>query len=77
MALPKLKWYVSQQPPTDDQQVNAIDVTGKFAAIAASDPDFVHIRAFDLPKQAEQLVITTAGIVQLGELLAHSYLEYK
>jgi hypothetical protein len=77
LALPKLKWFVSQQPPTDDKEVNSIDVTGKFAALAAADPAFIHIKAFDLPRQEEQLVITTPGIVQLGELLARSYLEHK
>ena len=40
-------------------------------------PAFIHIKAFDLPKQEEKLVITTAGIVQLGELLAQSYLKQK
>ena len=48
---------------------------GKIAALATSDPAFIHLKAFDLPKQPEKLVITTAGIVQLGELLARSYLE--
>lgn len=76
LGLPSLKWYVSQQPPTDEKGLNAIDVTSDIAALAAADPAFVHIRAFDLPPQAEKLVITTPGIVQLGELLARSYLEH-
>ena len=29
---------------------------------------------FNLPPQEEKLVITTAGVVQLGELLAQSWL---
>ena len=44
---------------------------------AAADPAFIHLKAFNLPPQPEKLVITTAGIVQLGELLAKSYLEHK
>ena len=76
LALPSLKWYVSQQPPTDDKGLNGIDVTANIAALATADPDFVHIRAFNLPPQPEQLVITTQGIVQLGELLAAGYLEH-
>ena len=75
LAIQSLKWYVSQQPPTDEKDVNAIDVTSDIAALAAKDPAFVHIKAFNLIPQAEKLVITTAGIVQLGELLARSYLE--
>lgn len=77
LSLTSLKWYVSQQQPTDEKGLNAIDVTANLAAIAAADPAFIHIKAFDLPKQEEKLVITTAGIVQLGELLAQSYLKQK
>ena len=75
LALPSLRWFVSQQPPTDEKGLNAIDVTANLAAIAAADPAFIHLKTFNLLPQAEQLVITTAGIVQLGELLAQSYLE--
>jgi len=75
LALPALKWVVSQQPPTDEKDLNAIDITANLAAIAAADPNFLHIKAFSLPPQPEKLVLTTAGIVQLGELLAQSYLE--
>ncbi|MBX7132410.1 MAG: sialate O-acetylesterase [Fimbriimonadaceae bacterium] len=77
LSLPSLKWYVSQQPPTDEKGLNAIDVTADLAALAVTDPAFVHIKAFNLPPQAENLVITTAGIVQLGELLAQSYLQMR
>ncbi len=77
LGLPALKWFVSQQPPTDEKGLNRFDVTANLAAIAAADPDFIHLKAFNLPPQEEKLVITTAGIVQLGELLAQSYLEHR
>ncbi len=77
LALPSFKWHVSQQQPTDEKGLNAIDVTANIAAIASADPAFIHIKAFDLPKQEEKLVITTAGIVQLGQLLAESHLKQK
>jgi hypothetical protein len=77
LGLPSLKWFVSQQPPTDEKGLNNIDVTANFAALAATDPMFIHIKAFSLPPQPEQLVITTAGVIQLGELLAKVYLEHK
>jgi Carbohydrate esterase, sialic acid-specific acetylesterase len=77
LALPGLRWFVSQQPPPDEKGVNTIDVTAKLAAIAAADPAFIHIKAFDLPPQAEKLVITTEGIIQLGEVLANSYIEHR
>jgi len=77
LALPSLKWHVSQQPPVDEKGLNRLDVTANLAAIAAADPAFIHIKAFDLPPQEEKLVITTAGIVRLGELLAQSYLEHR
>ena len=75
LALPALRWHVSQQPPVEEEGLDAIDVTGEFAAIAAADPNFIHLKAFDLPGQEEKLVITTSGIVRLGEILAQSFLE--
>ena len=77
LALPALKWFVSQQPPTDEKGLNRIDVTANLAATAAADPALIHLKVFNLPPQEEKLVITTAGIVQLGELLAKSYLEHR
>ena len=77
LANSSLKWYVSQQPPCDEKGLNKIDVTANLAAIAASDPDFIHIKAFDLPAEKEKLVITTTGIVSLGKLLAETYLGQK
>ena len=75
LNLPKLNWFVSQQPPIDHERVNEIDVTIEFEKMAATDAHLIHIKAFDLPKQAKQLVIDTPGIVRLGELLAESYLK--
>ncbi len=77
LAMPALKWFVSQQPPADEKGLDRIDVTANLAALAAADPVFIHIKAFDLPAQAEKLVITAPGIVQLGEVLGQSYLEHK
>jgi len=77
LGLPGLRWFVSQQPPTDDKDLNRVDVTANIAAIAAADPAFIHIKTFNLPPQPEQLVLNSAGIVQLGDLLARSYLEHR
>lgn len=74
LGLPDLKWFVSQQPPTDDKRVNGVDVTAAFVAVAAADEHWVHTKAFSLPKQEKKLVITTSGIVRLGEVIAGSYL---
>lgn len=73
LALPSLKWFVSQQSPMDGKRVDAIDITANLAALATADPCFIHIKAFDLPPQEEKLVITAEGIVRLGELLAQGY----
>jgi hypothetical protein len=77
LSLPALKWFVSQQPPTDSKGLHSIDVTANLAALAGADPAFIHIKAFELPPQEEKLVLTTAGIVRLGELLAQSYIEHR
>mgnify|MGYP000294781390 CR=1 FL=1 len=75
LGLPGLQWFVSQQEPTDDERVNKIDVVTAIAEIAAADNQFNHIKAFNLPPQEKKLVITTAGIVELGSLIAERYLE--
>ena len=77
LALPTLRWYVSQQPPTDDKDLNRIDVTSDIASLAKNDPNIIHVKAFNLPPQPEKLVITTLGIIHLGEILAQSYAESK
>jgi len=76
LSLPELKWFVSQQPPTDDKGVNEIDVTSKIEAVAAADPHLIHIKAFDLPPQEKKLVLDTSGVVALGEKLAERWLEH-
>ena len=74
LAMPALKWFVSQQPPTDHKDVNRIDITAELEKVAAEDSGLIHIKAFDLPEQEKKLVIDTRGIVQLGELIAGRYL---
>jgi hypothetical protein len=58
LAMPSLKWFVSQQLPTDDATLNQSDVTAELADFAAADPAVFHLKAFDLPSQNEKLVIT-------------------
>jgi len=77
LGMPALKWFVSQQPPTDDERVNTIDVVAEIEKLAAADSNLVHIKAFDLPGQEKKLVISTEGIVELGELIARRYLEHR
>jgi Carbohydrate esterase, sialic acid-specific acetylesterase len=77
LALPALKWFVSQQPPVDEERLNRIDVTADFSSLASTDPAFIHLKVFDLPPEREKLVLTTAGIVQLGERLAQGYIKHR
>ncbi len=74
LSMPTLKWFVSQQPPTDEKGVNSIDVTSEIEKLAAADDRLVHIKAFDLPPQEKKLVIDTTGIVELGKLIADAWL---
>ncbi len=71
--MPKLDWYVTQQPPTDDKRVNGIDVTSNIAGVAAQDPHLIHIKAFNLPAQEKKLVLNTAGVMDLGKVMANAY----
>ena len=75
LGAPALKWFVSQQPPTDDKRVNQIDVTAEIEKLAAADEHTIHLKAFDLPPQEKKLVLDTPGIIKLGEVLAEGYLE--
>ncbi|MCC6508068.1 MAG: hypothetical protein IT423_03110 [Pirellulaceae bacterium] len=77
LSLPALKWYVSQQPPPDQKGLNNVDITANLADLSAADPALIHIKAFVLPAQAENLVLNTAGIVTVGELHAESYLKQR
>ena len=77
LRMPKLKWYVSQQPPTNVERLNKLDVVADIAKVAAADPNFIHLKTFNLPPQEKMLVITTKGIVRLGEAIAAVYLNNK
>ncbi len=57
----------------DDTGLISIDVIKSVEVVAAPDPGPIHIKAFDLPRQPEQVAMTTSGIVQLGESLAMGY----
>jgi hypothetical protein len=79
LGLPSLPWFVSQQPAPDDTSANITEVTAELQRLATADANFIHIKAFDLPGwqtngTESKLVITTPGIVALGELLAEGYL---
>lgn len=71
---PELKWFISQQPPTNHKNVNGFDVTSAIDGIIGNDENAIHVKAFDLPVQEKRLVIDTPGIVMLGEILADAYL---
>ena len=75
LAQPKLRWYVSQQPPTDVERLNNLDVVSDMTKVAATDANFIHLKTFNLPPQEKLLVISTEGIVQLGEVIAKGYLK--
>ncbi|MGC6564336.1 MAG: sialate O-acetylesterase [Akkermansiaceae bacterium] len=72
---PNLKWHVSQQPPTDHERVNKVDVTSMIEEIANNDAHLFHVKAFDLPKQEKQLVLDSSAVIELGKLLAQSHLD--
>ena len=69
LGMPDLKWYISQQLPTDEKGVNRIDVVADFEKIAKIDPNLIHLKAFNLPPQKKKLVLNAAGVIQLGRLM--------
>ena len=50
---------------TGSKRLSNLDITAA--------PAFIHIKAFDLPPQPEKLVLDTAGVLKLGEVMAQSY----
>lgn len=75
LAMGELPWFVSQQPPTDDERVNEIDVTAALEEVLATDEHSTHVKVFDLPPQEKKLVLDTAAVVMLGRELARAYLQ--
>jgi hypothetical protein len=74
LADPKLKWFVSQQAPSEAIGPREPKIEDELAAMAAADSSFIHIPTTDLPPQREKIVITTPGTIKLGEILARSYI---
>jgi len=75
LGRPELRWFISQQPPTEHESVEEIDVTAAIAERFGDDPHTIHLKLFELPPQGKQLVIDTPGIVELGRQLAREVLE--
>lgn len=74
LALPELRFFVSQQAPPEQADLEKDDVVGAVRKLASADARFVHIEALRPPPQREALVFDTAGVVWLGEQLAAAVL---
>lgn len=74
LSIPKLKWFVSQQTPSEASGAGEVNLAYQLAQIASSDPSFIVVPTTELPPQREKIVLTAPGIVKLGELLASRYL---
>lgn len=72
---PKLKWYVSQQTPTNEKGLNRVDPVAEVMTLAEADPHFYHLRELSFSKQDKELVLDTEAVLQLGYQIADYYLE--
>ena len=70
LGMPELDVFVSQQPPTDHESVNKVDVVAAMAAMAAADPNTHHRLMDGFPPQDRQLVLDTEAVVWLGQAMA-------
>lgn len=77
LALPQLRWFVSQQAPPSGDGLAKVDVVAELRALAAADGHVVHVDASQPPPQAEALVFDTAGVLWLGERLAEAVLKQR
>ena len=75
LGMPELKWYVSQQVPTDHENLNKVDVLADVAGKLESDAFTHHIRMDGLPGMEKQMIISTEGILELGRRLANAYIK--
>lgn len=75
LGRPELRWFLSQQHPTEHESVDEVDVLADVAALAEGDPFTVHLPALESPPQEKLLVLDTAGVVWLGEWLAERVLD--
>ncbi len=66
LGAPGLPWFISQQPPTDHESVNGVDVVADMAALAGRHPNTHHRVMSGFPDQPKQLVLDTGAIVWLG-----------
>jgi hypothetical protein len=71
---PNLRWIVSQQPPTRDENLDKIRVIEEMAKLAEEDSQLTLLQQLNLPLQPKQLVIDTQGVIKLGEELAGAFL---
>ena len=67
---PDLPVFISQQPPTDHESVNNVDVVAAMAAMASTDPNTHHRLMAGFPSQDRQLVLDTEAVVWLGRAMA-------
>ena len=67
---PDLPVFISQQPPTDHESVNEVDVVAAMAAMAAADPNTHHRLMAGFPPQDRQLVLDTEAVIWLGRAMA-------
>jgi len=72
LKMPKLRWVVSQQRPTDHKDVNRVDSVAMVRELCDGDRYMDYVEAFEPPPQPKQLVFDTAGVVWLGQLLAEA-----
>ena len=73
LELPSLAWYVSQQPPTRNERVDAIDVRSAIAKVCSEDPN-THLNFVEgFPEQEKQLVLDSEGILFLGVQMAQQF----
>lgn len=75
LEMPELKWYVTQQAPLDHENLNKVDVLADVSNKLESDPFTQHIKVGELPGMEKELIISTEGILELGQLLARAYIK--
>lgn len=74
---PELRIVVSQQEPADHDGVNTVDVVSAVRNAVEGLPGVEYLEAFELPGREQELVMTAAGVVALGDLLAKQVLGKK
>ena len=72
-----LRWFISQQAPTDFEGASKTDITLQLRDWAEANENNNHLEARDLLNKGEPILMDSDGVIKLGLLLSNAYLQQR